>query len=503
MILLCSNGISGQELLRETKARLGNAKTAALVVTADPVHKSEQDIVARCVSELEFLGLSVDLFELDSQPAAKLCEYDVVELMGGNPYYLLRSIREHKAEAPLRHIAEHGFLIGWSAGAIVLQETIALVNEFLPQLNRHNVTDFSGLGLANVQIIPHYRKQLQKNAEVEAICSTYEQKYGCKVLRLDDGDGVFIENGKETLVRPAQRVSVAGVEFNNPLIAASGTFGFGREFAEFYPLSVLGGISTKGTTIRERPGNPPPRVTEAPGGMLNAVGLQNPGVDHFIEKDLPWLSRQSTKIIANVAGNAPEDYCETVEKLNDTSVDMIELNISCPNVKQGGVQFGTTTEGVFGITGEVRKHCKKPLIVKLSPNVTDISEMAVAAERAGADAVSLINTLTGMRININTRRPIIHNNTGGFSGPALLPIAVRMVWQTAQKVKIPIIGLGGISTWQDAVEMLLAGATALQIGTVLFTDPYAPLKIHEGLSNYMQQHGITDLSELSGGVRPW
>ena len=225
------------------------------------------------------------------------------------------------------------------------------------------------------------------------------------------------------------RVNVAGVEFANPLIAASGTFGFGREYNEFYPLSVLGGISCKGITIKERPGNPPPRVTETPGGMLNAVGLQNPGVDHFIQEDLPWLSQQGTKIIANVAGNAPEDYCATVEKLNDTCVDMIELNISCPNVKQGGVQFGTTTEGVYGITSEVRKHCKKPLVVKLSPNVTDISEMAVAAESAGADAISMINTLTGMRIDIHTRRPIIRNNTGGMSGPALLPIALRMVWK--------------------------------------------------------------------------
>lgn len=299
------------------------------------------------------------------------------------------------------------------------------------------------------------------------------------------------------------KVKVAGVEFQNPLIAASGTFGFGKEYSELYPLSVWGGISCKGITIRERPGNPPPRVTETPGGMLNAVGLQNPGVEHFIEQDLPWLSKQGTKIIANVAGNAPEDYCETAEKLNDTCIDMVELNISCPNVKQGGVQFGTTAEGVFGITQEVRRHCKKPLMVKLSPNVTDISEMAVAAEHAGADAVSLINTLTGMRIDIQSRRPIIHNNTGGLSGPAVLPVALRMVWQTASKVKIPIVGLGGISTWQDAVEMLLAGATALQIGTALFTDPYAPIKIMEGLQAYLDKKGIASVSELTGGVRPW
>lgn len=299
------------------------------------------------------------------------------------------------------------------------------------------------------------------------------------------------------------RVNVAGVAFHNPLIAASGTFGFGREYAEFYPLSALGGISSKGITLAARPGNPAPRIAEAPGGMLNAVGLQNPGVDHFIEKDLPWLKEQGTRIIANIAGNTPEDYCAMAEKLNDTDIDMIEMNISCPNVKQGGVQFGTSAEGVAGITKAVRAHCTKPLMVKLSPNVTDISEMALAAESEGADAISMINTLTGMRIDIRTKRPIIHNNTGGFSGPALLPIAVRMVWQTYNKVKIPIVGLGGISTWQDAVEMLLAGATALQIGTVLFTDPYAPVKIVEGLEKYMEQNSVKSLSELTGAMRPW
>lgn len=298
-------------------------------------------------------------------------------------------------------------------------------------------------------------------------------------------------------------VNVAGVAFNNPLIAASGTFGFGREYAEFYPLSTLGGISSKGITLKARPGNPAPRIAEAPGGMLNAVGLQNPGVDHFIHEDLPWLREQGTRIIANIAGNTPEDYCAMAEKLNDTDVDMIELNISCPNVKQGGVQFGTTCAGVSGITKAVRAHCKKPLMVKLSPNVTDISEMALAAESEGADAISMINTLTGMRIDIRTRRPIIHNNTGGFSGPALLPIAVRMVWQTYQKVKIPIVGLGGISTWQDAVEMLLAGATALQIGTALFTDPYAPVKIAEGLAKFMDENGVQSVSELTGAVQAW
>ncbi len=299
------------------------------------------------------------------------------------------------------------------------------------------------------------------------------------------------------------RVNVCGVDFANPLIAASGTFGFGREYSEFYPLSELGGISCKGTTLKARPGNPAPRVTETTGGMLNAVGLQNPGVDHFIENDLPWLAKQNTRIIANIAGSCPEDYFEIAARLDNTDVDMIELNISCPNVKAGGAQFGTTVEGVTEITSGVRKNTKKPLMVKLSPNVTDITETALAAEAAGADCVSLINTLTGMRIDINTGRPIIRNNTGGLSGPAVLPVAIRMVWQVASKVKIPVIGLGGISTWQDVVEMMLAGASAVQIGTVLFTDPYAPLKITKGLNEWLDSKGIKSINEIVGGVKPW
>lgn len=299
------------------------------------------------------------------------------------------------------------------------------------------------------------------------------------------------------------KVNIAGVPFQNPLIAASGTFGFGHEYMEFYPLSTLGGISCKGITLSERPGNPPPRIAETPGGMLNAVGLQNPGVDYFMEHDLPWLKTQGTVVIANIAGNTPEDYCQMAEKLSDTEIDMIELNISCPNVKQGGVQFGTSCAGVADITTAVRAHCKKPLMVKLSPNVSDIGEIAAAAESAGADAISMINTLTGMRINIQTRRPVIRNNTGGLSGPALLPVAVRMVWQAAQRVKIPIVGMGGISKWQDAVELLLAGASALQIGTVFFTDPYAPVKILDGLNQYMDQNGISSVAELTGGIQSW
>ena len=298
-------------------------------------------------------------------------------------------------------------------------------------------------------------------------------------------------------------VKIAGVEFNNPLIAASGTFGFGREYGELYPLEKLGGISCKGITLKRRDGNPPPRVAETPSGMLNAVGLQNPGVDVFIKEELPWLKQQNTVVIANIAGNTPEEYCEMAEKLSDTEVDMIEMNISCPNVKSGGVQFGTSCESVGAITDAVRRHCTKPLIVKLSPNVTDIVTIAKSAEANGADAVSMINTLTGMRIDINTRRPIIRNNTGGMSGPAVVPVAVRMVWQVASAIKIPIIGMGGISSWQDAVEMLIAGASALQIGTVLFSDPYAPIKINEGLNRFLDENGMKSVTELTGTIKPW
>ena len=298
-------------------------------------------------------------------------------------------------------------------------------------------------------------------------------------------------------------VNIAGVEFKNPVITASGTFGFGREYSEFYPLKEIGGLSCKGITLKPRMGNPPPRIAETPSGILDAVGLQNPGVDYFIERDLPWLKEQETVVIANIAGNTPEEYAQMAEKLSESSVDMIEMNISCPNVKHGGVQFGTSCQSVGAITREVRAHCKKPLMVKLSPNVSDIAEIARAAESEGADALSLINTLTGMRIDINTRRPIIRNNTGGLSGPAVFPVAVRMVWQTAGAVKIPVVGMGGISTWRDAVEMMLAGASAIQVGTALFSDPYAPLKIKEGLNRYLDDQGIASVTELAGMVKPW
>jgi dihydroorotate dehydrogenase (subfamily 1) family protein len=299
-------------------------------------------------------------------------------------------------------------------------------------------------------------------------------------------------------------VNICGVDFKNPVITASGTYGFGREYNEFYPISKLGGISSKGMTIREKAGNPPPRIAETPSGILNSVGLQNPGVDHFIEKDLPWLREQDTVIIANIAGATEEDYAAIAEKVNASDVDMVELNISCPNVKAGGAAFGTSCASAELVTALVRKHCpNKPLIVKLSPNVTSISEIAKAVEAAGADAVSLINTLLGMRIDIRTRRPILRNNKGGMSGAAVFPIALRMVNEVYNAVKIPVIGLGGICTWQDAIEMTLAGASAIQVGTVMFTDPYAPLKIIDGMDNYLAENNIANISELVGQVQLW
>lgn len=298
-------------------------------------------------------------------------------------------------------------------------------------------------------------------------------------------------------------VNIAGVTFKNPVIMASGTYGFGQEYAQFYPLSRLGGISCKGTTLEARLGNPPPRIAETDAGILNSVGLQNPGITHFLQEDLPWLQQQDTVVIANLAGSTPEEYVAVCERVNDTAVDMVELNISCPNVKAGGALFGTSCAGVTQITSQVRKVLRKPLIVKLSPNVTDIAEIATAAEAAGADAVSLINTLTGMKIDIQTRRPILHNNVGGLSGPAVLPVAVRMVWQVANRVKIPVIGMGGISRWQDAVEMMLAGAQAIQVGTANFTDPDTPLQIIAGLEQYLECHGCQRIQEIIGKVEPW
>lgn len=298
-------------------------------------------------------------------------------------------------------------------------------------------------------------------------------------------------------------VNFCGVEFKNPVIPASGTFGYGREYEQFYPLSKLGGISVKGTTLHRREGNPGPRVAETPSGMLNSVGLQNGGVDKFINYELLNLVTKDTRIIANIAGSTIEECAELAEKLNGTAVDMIELNISCPNVKQGGAAFGTDCNVAGAVTKAVKDVTEKPLMVKLSPNVTSIVDIAKSVEANGADAVSLINTLLGMRIDIKTRRPILKNNVGGLSGPAVFPVAVRMVWQVANAVKIPVMGMGGIATWEDAIEMMMAGAGAVQVGAAIFADPYAPVKIAEGMQKFCEDNGINNISEIVGTVKPW
>lgn len=298
-------------------------------------------------------------------------------------------------------------------------------------------------------------------------------------------------------------VNVAGVDFKNPVIPASGVFGYGREYEELFPLSELGGIATKGTTITERPGNLSPRIAECPSGMINSVGLQNPGIDAFISRDLPNLLTKDTVIISNIAGSTIDECVSIAEKLDSTDVHMIELNISCPNVKKGGAAFGVHCESAGAITAAVRKATKKPLIVKLSPNITDITEIARAVEAAGADSVSLINTLLGMRIDINTGRPILKNNVGGMSGPAVFPLAVRMVWQTANAVSIPVIGMGGIDSGKAAIEMMMAGAKAVQIGAAIFTDPYAPIRIIKEMNDWLNEKGISDINDIIGSVKPW
>lgn len=298
-------------------------------------------------------------------------------------------------------------------------------------------------------------------------------------------------------------VKVAGVVFPNPVIAASGTYGFGDDYTDLYPLNKLGGISCKGTTINPKPGNPAPRIAETPSGMLNSVGLQNPGVDAFIRGYLPKLRKNGNVIIANIAGATLDDYVAAVSKLEGTDVDMIELNISCPNVKQGGASWGVSCEGAASVTKAVRAATKKPVMVKLTPNVTNIVEIAKAVEAEGADAVSLINTLLGMRIDIRTRRPILKNNVGGLSGPAVFPVAVRMVWQVANAVGIDVVGMGGIATANDAIEMMMAGAKAVQMGTAIFTDPYSPIKVIDGIEAFMTENNINSLSEIIGTVQPW
>lgn len=298
-------------------------------------------------------------------------------------------------------------------------------------------------------------------------------------------------------------VNVCGIDFKNPVIPASGTFGYGREYEELFPLEKLGGIATKGTTLNLRKGNLAPRIAETPSGMLNSVGLQNPGIDHFIDVDLPYLLTKNLVILANIAGSTPDECAETAKKLDETDVHMIELNISCPNVKQGGAAFGTSCEMAAEVTKKVRAATKKPLIVKLSPNVTSITEIAKAVESAGADAVSLINTLLGMRIDINTGRPILRNNVGGLSGPAVFPVAVRMVWQVANAVQIPVIGMGGVSSGRDAIELMMAGASAIQVGAAIFTDPYATVKIVDEINEFLDSKGIKSVRDIIGTVKPW
>ena len=295
-------------------------------------------------------------------------------------------------------------------------------------------------------------------------------------------------------------VSFAGLRFANPVVTVSGTFGFGREYGELYDLSGLGGICVKGLTLKPRLGNRPPRVAETPSGMLNSVGLQNPGVDAFIRNELPFLIASGTRIIANISGSSPDEYAAAAEKLSDAGVDMIEINISCPNVKAGGLAFGTDCSAAADVTSAVKRVSAVPVMVKLSPNVTDITSIARAVAEAGADALSLINTLIGMRIDIETRRPILANNTGGLSGPAVFPVAVRMVNQVRAAVDLPILGMGGISSGDDAVEMMLAGADLIGIGTACFADPFAPIKIRDGIEMYLERKGLSSVTELSGKV---
>lgn len=314
-----------------------------------------------------------------------------------------------------------------------------------------------------------------------------------------------IAEGRNAVDRPVDmHVDFCGVSFQNPITTASGTFGFGHEYSAYFDLSKLGGIGVKGLTPTERQGNPAPRIAETPAGILNCVGLQNPGVDRFITEQLPYLRQFDTNIIANVSGNTVEEYAQMVAALSDADagqgVDLIELNVSCPNVKCGGMAFGTQPQMVEEVVAAAKRQAKKPLIVKLSPNVTDIAEIARAAVSAGADALSLINTLLGMRIDIESRRPILSNTMGGLSGPAVFPVAVRMVYQVRQAVDVPILGMGGIRTGKDAIEMLLAGADLLAIGTVLFRDPCAPIRILTEMQDWMATHGVRSVRELSGAV---
>lgn len=296
------------------------------------------------------------------------------------------------------------------------------------------------------------------------------------------------------------QINLAGIKMKNPVTVASGTFGYGREFSEFFDLNKLGGIITKGTSLKPKSGNKPSRVYETASGMLNSIGLQNPGVEYFAENDLPFLKKYDTAIIVNACGSTVEEYVELCKILNTLDIDGVELNLSCPNVKEGCMAFGNTYEGVKHVTSEVRKVLDKPLIVKLTPNVTDIASIAKGVEDGGADAVSLINTLLGMKIDIDKRKPVLANNTGGLSGPAIKPVAVRMVYQVSQAVNIPILGMGGIINGDDAVEFMLAGATAISIGAGNFIDPYTSINTVKGIEDYMKKHNIDDINEIIGKV---
>ena len=297
------------------------------------------------------------------------------------------------------------------------------------------------------------------------------------------------------------KVSIAGVELKNPITVASGTFGSGMEYDEFVDLNLLGAVTTKGVANVPWPGNPTPRVAETYGGMMNAIGLQNPGIDTFVKRDIPFLKEKDTKIIVNVCGKSTEDYLDVVERLGDEPVDLLEINVSCPNVKEGGIAFGQDPKALYDITKAIKAKAKQPILMKLSPNVTDITEMAKAAEAAGSDALSLINTLTGMKIDVKRRTFAVANKTAGVSGPAIHPIAVRMVYQVANAVKLPIIGMGGVMNTEDALEMIMAGATAVAVGTANFHNPYATVEIIKGIEEYMQANGVDDINTLIGCVK--
>ena len=297
------------------------------------------------------------------------------------------------------------------------------------------------------------------------------------------------------------KVTIAGVELKNPVMTGSGTFGSGMEYSDFVDLNKLGAVVTKGVANVPWPGNPTPRVAEVYGGMLNAIGLQNPGIEVFCERDIPFLKQYDTKIIVNVCGKSVEDYLEVVDRLSHEDIAMMEINVSCPNVKEGAIAFGQKADALYNITSEIKKRAKQPIIMKLSPNVTDITEMAKAAEAAGADAISLINTLTGMKIDIHRRKFALANKTGGMSGPAIKPVAVRMVYQAAHAVKIPVIGMGGIATAEDAIEFILAGATAVSVGAMNFVNPYTTIEVIEGIEKYMETYGVSDIKDLIGAVQ--